>query len=322
MLHWEDFSAANARRILLKYAPDHCTFNDDMQGTAAVVLAAAIRAVRAAGTRWRDQRVVIHGAGTAGVGIADSLVLEMVADGLSREEAMSRVWALGSRGLLTTDYPGTLRDFQVDYARPAAEVADWQHDRGGVIDLAEVVARTHPTMLIGTSTQPGVFSEDIVKDMAAHVDRPIIMPLSNPTSRSEAQPADLIRWTHGRALVAAGSPFPPVTLDGVTYDIAQANNALIFPGLGTGVIVSRASRVSDGMLAAAATALADMAGDTSPGASLLPPVTSLREVSAAVAEAVVAAARDEGLATVPVDDPAGQVKDAMWLPAYPKVVPI
>jgi malate dehydrogenase (oxaloacetate-decarboxylating) len=322
MLHWEDFSAANARRILLKYAPDHCTFNDDMQGTAAVVLAAAIRAVRAAGTRWRDQRVVIHGAGTAGVGIADSLVLEMVADGLSREEAMSRVWALGSRGLLTTDYPGTLRDFQVDYARPAAEVVDWQHGKAGVIDLAEVVARTHPTMLIGTSTQPGVFSEDIVKDMAAHVDRPIIMPLSNPTSRSEAQPADLIRWTRGRALVAAGSPFPTVALDGVQYEIAQANNALIFPGLGTGVIVSRASRISDGMLAAAATALADMAGDTSPGASLLPPVTSLREVSAAVAEAVVVAARDEGLATVPVDDPAGQVKDAMWLPAYPKVVPI
>jgi malate dehydrogenase (oxaloacetate-decarboxylating) len=322
MLHWEDFSAANARRILLKYAPDHCTFNDDMQGTAAVVLAAAIRAVRAAGTRWRDQRVVIHGAGTAGVGIADSLVLEMVADGLSREEAMSRVWALGSRGLLTTDYPGTLRDFQVEYARPAAEVADWEHDSAGVIDLAEVVARTHPTMLIGTSTQPGVFSEAIVKDMAAHVDRPIIMPLSNPTSRSEAQPADLIHWTEGRALVAAGSPFPTVSLDGVQYEIAQANNALIFPGLGTGVIVSRASRISDGMLAAAATALADMAGDTSPGASLLPPVTSLREVSAAVAEAVAVAARDEGLATVPVDDPAGQVADAMWLPAYPKVMPI
>jgi malate dehydrogenase (oxaloacetate-decarboxylating) len=322
LLHWEDFSAANARRILLKYAGEHCTFNDDMQGTAAVVLAAAIRAVRAAGTRWRDQRVVIHGAGTAGVGIADSLVLEMVADGLSHDEAVSRVWALGSRGLLSTDYPGTLRDFQVDYARPAAEVAGWERNGDGQIDLAEVVARTHPTILIGTSTQPGVFSEAIVKDMAAHAERPIIMPLSNPTSRSEAQPADLINWTRGRALVAAGSPFPPVTLDGVRYDIAQANNALIFPGLGTGVIVSRASRVSDGMLAAAATALADLAGDTHTGASLLPPVTSLREVSAAVAAAVAAAARDEGLAQAPVTDPAAQVTDAMWRPDYPKVVPI
>ncbi|MDQ2876892.1 MAG: NAD-dependent malic enzyme, partial [Actinomycetota bacterium] len=236
MLHWEDFGAANARRILTKYAGSHCTFNDDMQGTAAVVLAAAIRAVQAAGTRWRDQRVVIHGAGTAGVGIADALVLEMTADGLSHDEATSRVYALGSRGLLTSDYPGTLRDFQVAYARPSAEVAGWPRDADGSIGLAQAVSRSQPTMLIGTSTQPGVFSEAIVKEMAAHTERPIIMPLSNPTSLAEAQPADLINWTRGRALVAAGSPFPPVTLDGVRYEIAQANNALIFPGLGTGVI--------------------------------------------------------------------------------------
>jgi malate dehydrogenase (oxaloacetate-decarboxylating) len=324
MLHWEDFGAANARRILVKYAGSHCTFNDDMQGTAAVVLAAAIRAVQAAGTRWRDQRVVIHGAGTAGVGIADALVLEMMADGLSHDEATSRVWALGSRGLLTTDYPGTLRDFQVAYARPAAEVGGWARDADGGIGLAETVARSQPTMLIGTSTQPGVFSEAIVRDMAAHAERPIIMPLSNPTSRAEAQPADLIRWTGGRALVAAGSPFPPVALDGVTYEIAQANNALIFPGLGVGVIVARASRVSDGMLAAAAEALADLAaeGATGPGASLLPPVTSLRSVSAAVATAVAQAAVAEGLAQAELTDPAAQVRDAMWFPDYPEVVPI
>jgi malate dehydrogenase (oxaloacetate-decarboxylating) len=179
-------------------------------------------------------------------------------------------------------------------------------------------------MLIGTSTQPGVFSEAIVRDMAAHAERPIIMPLSNPTSRAEAQPADLISWTGGRALVAAGSPFPPVTLDGVTYEIAQANNALIFPGLGTGVIVSRASRVSDGMLAAAAEALAALAaeGASGPGASLLPAVTSLRSVSAAVATAVAEAARAEGLAQAELDDPAAQVRDAMWFPDYPEVVPI
>jgi malate dehydrogenase (oxaloacetate-decarboxylating) len=324
MLHWEDFGAANARRILTKYAPTCCTFNDDMQGTAAVVLAAAIRAVQAAGTRWRDQRVVIHGAGTAGVGIADALVLEMVADGLSHDEATSRVYALGSRGLLTTDYPGTLRDFQVAYARPSAEVAGWPRDADGSIGLAQTVARSQPTMLIGTSTQPGVFSEAIVTEMAAHTERPIIMPLSNPTSLAEAQPADLINWTRGRALVAAGSPFPPVTLDGVRYEIAQANNALIFPGLGTGVIVSRASRVSDGMLAAAAAALAALAGEgaTGPGAALLPPVTSLRRVSAAVAIAVATAAQAEGLAQVPLDDPAAQVRDAMWFPDYPEVVPI
>jgi malate dehydrogenase (oxaloacetate-decarboxylating) len=324
MLHWEDFGAANARRILTKYEQTCCTFNDDMQGTAAVVLAAAIRAVRAAGTRWRDQRVVIHGAGTAGVGIADALVLEMTADGLSHDEAASRVYALGSRGLLTTDYPGTLRDFQVAYARPAAEVADWARDADGGIGLAETVTRSRPTMLIGTSTQPGVFSEAIVTEMAAHAARPIIMPLSNPTSLAEAQPADLINWTHGRALVAAGSPFPPVTLDGVRYEIAQANNALIFPGLGTGVIVSRASRVSAGMLAAAAEALANLAGEdaTGPGAALLPPVTSLRSVSAAVATAVAEAAQAEGLAQADLADPAAQVRDAMWFPNYPDVVPI
>jgi malate dehydrogenase (oxaloacetate-decarboxylating) len=324
MLHWEDFGAANARRILTKYEQTCCTFNDDMQGTAAVVLAAAIRAVQAAGTRWRDQRVVIHGAGTAGVGIADALVLEMTADGLSQDEAASRVYALGSRGLLTTDYPGTLRDFQVAYARPAAEVADWPRDADGGIGLAETVARSRPTMLIGTSTQPGVFSEAIVTEMAAHTDRPIIMPLSNPTSRAEAQPADLINWTHGRALVAAGSPFPPVTLDGVRYDIAQANNALIFPGLGTGVIVSRASRVSAGMLAAAAEALAALAGEgaSGPGAALLPAVTSLRSVSAAVATAVAEAAQAEGLAQAELTDPAAQVRDAMWFPDYPDVLPI
>jgi malate dehydrogenase (oxaloacetate-decarboxylating) len=324
MLHWEDFGAANARRILTRYEQTHCTFNDDMQGTAAVVLAAAIRAVQAAGTRWRDQRVVIHGAGTAGVGIADALVLEMTADGLSHEEATGRIFALGSRGLLTTDYPGTLRDFQVGYARPAAEVAGWARDADGGIGLAETVARTQPTMLIGTSTQPGVFSQAIVAEMAAHTARPIIMPLSNPTSRAEAQPADLINWTHGRALVAAGSPFPPVTLDGVRYEVAQANNALIFPGLGTGVIVSRASRVSAGMLAAAAEALAALAGEgaTGPGASLLPPVTSLRTVSAAVATAVATAAQAEGLAEADLHDPAAQVRDAMWFPDYPDVVPI
>jgi malate dehydrogenase (oxaloacetate-decarboxylating) len=322
MLHWEDFGAANARRILTRYAETCCTFNDDMQGTAAVVLAAALRAVEAAGTRWRDQRVVIHGAGTAGVGIADALALEMVADGLSPSEATSRIYALGSRGLLTSDYPGTLRDFQVAYARPAAEVAGWQREGDGSIGLAEVVARSRPTMLIGTSTQPGVFSEAIVTEMAAHAARPIIMPLSNPTSLAEAQPADLINWTRGRALVAAGSPFPPVTLDGVRYEIAQANNALIFPGLGLGVIVSRASRISDGMLAAAAAALAGLSGPASPGAPLLPSVTSLREVSAAVAAAVAQAAQAEGLALAPLDDPARQVRDAMWIPDYPKVVPI
>jgi malate dehydrogenase (oxaloacetate-decarboxylating) len=319
MLHWEDFGAANARRILLKYAGTHCTFNDDIQGTAAVVLAAALCATRAAGTAMRDQIVVIHGAGTAGIGIADSLRQVMIDEGLSPDEATARFYALGSKGLLTTDYPGTLRDFQVPYARPAAEVAGWRRDGDGRIGLAEVVTRCRPTMLIGTSTQPGAFSEQIVTEMAAHTERPIIMPLSNPTSHSEAQAADLITWTGGRALIATGSPFPPVTYDGVQYQVAQANNALIFPGLGLGVTVSRARRVSDGMLTAAADALAGMADASTPGTAVLPPVTSLREVSATVAEAVARAARAEALSDVPLDGLAERVRQAMWEPTYPKV---
>jgi malate dehydrogenase (oxaloacetate-decarboxylating) len=319
MLHWEDFGAANARRILLKYADSYCTFNDDIQGTAAVVLAAALGATRAAGTAMRDQVIVIHGAGTAGIGIADALRQVMIDDGLSPAEAMSRFYALGSRGLLADGYPGTLRDFQVPYARAAAEVAGWERDADGRIGLAEVVTRSRPTMLIGTSTQPGAFSEPIVTAMAGYAERPVIMPLSNPTSRSEAQAADLIAWTGGRALIATGSPFPPVTYGGVEYQVAQANNALIFPGLGLGVTVARARRVSDAMLAAAANALAALADVTRPGAAVLPPVTSLREVSAAVAEAVARAAVAEELSDVPLDGLAERVRAAMWVPAYPRV---
>jgi len=325
LLHWEDFGAGNAHRILTKYAGSCLTFNDDIQGTAAVVLAAALGAVRAAGSRMRDQRVVIHGAGTAGIGIADVLRQVMIAEGLSPAEATRCFYALGSKGLLTSDYPGTLRDFQVPYARPAAEVSGWRQDGEGRIGLAEVVARSHPTMLIGTSTQPGAFSEAIVIEMAAHVARPIIMPLSNPTSHSEARPADLIAWTEGRALIATGSPFEPVLYRGVAYQIAQSNNALIFPGLGLGVTVCRARRVSDGMLAAAAQALAELSGagtTGAPGAPVLPPVTRLRAVSAVVAAAVARAAQREGLAGVPLDDHAGRVGRAMWVPAYPTIEPI
>ena len=318
MLHWEDLGAGNARRILNRYADRACTFNDDMQGTAAVVLAAAFSAVRAAGGRMRDQRVVIHGAGTAGLGIADMLRDVMVAQGLSPEEAGRRFHALGRDGLLTDEAAG-LYDFQLPYARPAGEVAGWATAGGGDgISLADVVAKVRPTMLIGTSTQAGAFSETIVRDMAAHVERPIILPLSNPTSRAEAIPQDLVRWTDGRALVATGSPFPPVEYEGRSYRIAQANNALVFPGLGLGVTVSRARRISDGLIAAAADAVARLADATTPGAPLLPPVEDLRTVSAAVGIAVAIAARDEGLAQVAVDDPVQQVHQTMWRPEYPR----
>ena len=321
LLHWEDFGAGNAHRILAKYAGSCLTFNDDIQGTAAVVLAAALGAIRAAGTRMRDQRVVIHGAGTAGIGIADVLRQAMITEGLGPAEATRCFYALGSKGLLTSDYPGALRDFQVPYARPAAEVSGWLRDGQGRIGLAEVISRSRPTMLIGTSTQPGAFTETIITEMAEHVRRPVIMPLSNPTSHAEARPADLVAWTEGRALVATGSPFEPVPYRGVSYRIAQANNALVFPGLGLGVTACRARRVSDGMLAAAARALAGLAEADSPGAPVLPPVTSLRTVSVAVAAAVARAAQAEGLARVRLDDPEEQVRRAMWVPAYPAIEP-
>ena len=322
MLHWEDFGASNARRILNKYASQVCTFNDDMQGTAAVVLAAAFAGVKAAGTQMRDQRVVIHGAGTAGIGIADMMRDVMIREGLSEQEATRRFWAIDSRGLLTDNYAGPVRDFQQPYARPADEIATWPRQPGDSITLADVVANANPTMLIGTSTQSGAFNEAIVRHMASTVDRPIIMPLSNPTSKAEAVPEDLIRWTDGRALVATGSPFPPVSHGGRTYTIAQSNNALVFPGLGLGVAVVRARRITDAMIAAAADAVAAFANPTGPGAALLPPVTDLRTVSAAVAIAVAQAAEEQGVAEQPLTDPVKQIHEAMWRPEYPSFEPI
>ena len=316
MLHWEDFGATNARRILNKYADQVCTFNDDMQGTAAVVLAAVFSAVRASGTSLRDQRVVIHGAGTAGLGIADMMRDEMIRQGLSPREATSRFYPLGRNGLLLDDAPGLL-DFQQPYVRSRDEVRGWS--KGEQVTLTDVVANAHPTILIGTSTQAGAFTESIVRTMAAEVARPIIMPLSNPTSKAEALPADLINWTDGRVLTATGSPFGPVLHRGRSYDIAQANNALVFPGLGLGVAVVKATRISDRMIAAAADAVAKLSNAASTGASLLPAMTDLRTVSAAVAIAVASAASDEGLARVELHDPIQQVHEAMWRPEYPRI---
>jgi malate dehydrogenase (oxaloacetate-decarboxylating) len=219
-----------------------------------------------------------------------------------------------------TDAPG-LRDFQLPYARAREEVRDWA--RGADvrrIELADVVAHAHPTILIGTSTQAGAFTESIVKDMAAHTERPIIMPLSNPTSKAEAVPADLIAWTDGRVLTATGSPFSPVAHGGRTYQIAQANNALVFPGIGLGVAVVKATRISDRMIAAASEAVARLSDTTTIGGALLPPMTDLRFVSAAVALAVANTAVEEGFARVELHDPIEQVQQAMWHPEYPRIV--
>jgi malate dehydrogenase (oxaloacetate-decarboxylating) len=346
LLHWEDLGVANAGRLLERYRDERLTFNDDIQGTGAVNLAAVLAATRPTGVPLTGHRIVIFGMGTAGAGIAGQLTAAMVAEGLPEAEARRRFWALDRQGLLTRDMTA-LSDLQRRYARDPAEIADWRRDGRlgkhafpggravpgghlgpggpGVADgigLAEVVGRVHPTVLIGTSTRAGAFTEAVVRDMAAHAERPVILPMSNPTALSEAAPADLIRWTGGRALVATGSPFRAVDHGGIRYEIGQANNALIFPGLGLGVIAARARRVTDGMLLAAARAVADLVEISTPGAPLLPRVADLREASVAVAAAVARAAEAEGVASATLnDDLAGQVRALMWEARYRPVRP-
>ncbi|MFE7210317.1 NAD-dependent malic enzyme [Streptomyces sp. NPDC001698] len=314
LLHFEDFGPSNARRILETYGGTYRIFNDDMQGTGAITLAAALSAVKVSGVPMREQRLVVFGAGTAGVGIADQLRDAMIRDGASREQATAQVWLIDKQGLLTRDMTD-LRDYQQPYARDPAEVAGWAGD-GGAISLVETVRRVEPTILLGTSTVHGAFTREVVEAMAAGTERPIIFPISNPTSRIEAMPADVIAWSNGKALVAVGIPTAPVDHGGVTYRIAQANNALLYPGLGLGTIVSRASHVTAGMLLAAAQAVADQVDVSTPGASLLPPVENLRESSALTAAAVVRAAVGEGVAARAPDDPDRAVRQAMWQPVY------
>ena len=317
LLHWEDFGTSNARRILQRYRGSTLTFNDDMQGTGAVSLAAAMSGSAVSGQPLADHRVVVFGSGTAGIGIADQLRDAMVGAGLSAGEATRRFWCVGRHGLLTDDRTD-LRDFQEPYARPATEVAGWDRDeRLGGVNLGEVIRQVRPTILIGASGQPHAFTEQMVRDMSAHVERPIIMPMSNPTDLAEAVPSDLIEWSDGAALVATGSPFAPVTHAGITYTIAQVNNALIFPGLGLGVTVARATQITDGMLTAAAQAVAATVDPQTVGASLLPQVADLRSTSALVAIAVARAAQQEGVAGV-VDggDLEAAVHAAMWQPEY------
>jgi len=321
LMQWEDFSPNNGRRILDKYRGQFRTFSDDLQGTGAITLAAAVSAMRVCGTLLRNQRIVIFGTGLAGIGIADLIRDVMISEGLSAEDATRRFWCLDVHGLLTNDMGDRLKDHQVAYARTAAEVKTWR--RGGAdenaIGLAEVVRQVRPTMLIGASGTGNVFTESIVRDMARYSERPIVFPLSSPNSLAEATPADLITWTDGRALIATGSQFTPVTHKGITHVVGQANNAMLYPGLGLGTIVSQARLVSVGMLAAAANALSSLVAVRLPGASLLPHIDDLRSVTVTVAVAVAEAAVAEGLATVELDDIVKQVEDAMWQPEYRRI---
>ncbi|MFE3776234.1 NAD-dependent malic enzyme [Streptomyces sp. NPDC059122] len=311
-LHFEDFGPSNARRILVENADKYRIFNDDMQGTGAIVMASAFSALKVTGERWSEQRLVVFGAGTAGTGMADQIHAAMLRDGATPDEAKKNIWLVDIHGLVTDDMRD-LPDYQQVYARTRSEVAKWSD---GEIDLLTTIRHVKPTILIGTSTAHGAFTEDIVRALAAGVERPLLLPLSNPTSRIEVMPSDAVPWSEGRALMAVGIPVEPVQYKGVSYEIGQANNALLYPGLGLGTIVSGASHVTDNMLLAAAEAVAGQVDVSAPGASLLPPVANLRASSATVAVAVARAAVQDGVATKSHDNLVQAVQDAMWDPVY------
>lgn len=309
-LQWEDFSTPHARPILDRYRSQLLTFNDDIQGTAAVTLGAILAAVKVAGKALRDQQVVFLGAGSASIGVADYLRDAMIADGLSPAEAVDRFWIVDKDGLLREGRSDLTPEQRV-YARAAGP--DW--------GLADVMGHVDATILIGLSTARGAFTEPIVREMARKTERPIIFPLSNPTERSEATAEDLIRWTEGRALVASGSPFDPVPFDGRTIPIAQCNNVYIFPAVGLGVVASGAKRVSDEMMQAAARALADHSPALrNPQASLLPALHELREVAVEIAMAVGLEAQRQGLAPLTTSETLREsVIAAQWKPQYPEL---
>ena len=316
-LQWEDFATPHARPLLERYRDELLTFNDDIQGTAAVALGALIGAISVAGGELRDQKIVFLGAGSAGIGVADYLRAALVDEGLTEEEARRRFWIVDKDGLLD-DQRTDIQADQAVYARTAADVAGWDRATDGHIELAQVVDHVHPTILIGLSTVFGAFTEEIVRAMADHVDRPIIFPLSNPTSHSEATAEDLIRWTDGRALVASGSPFAPVEYEGRTIPIGQCNNVYIFPAVGLGLVASGATRVTDPMMVAAARALgANSPALTDPGAPLLPALTAVRAVAVEIAVAVAAEAQRAGLAPATgLEDLRARVIATQWTPAY------
>jgi malate dehydrogenase (oxaloacetate-decarboxylating) len=327
LLQWEDFAKNNARRLLDRYRDRLCSFNDDIQGTGAVTLAGLLAAVDITGAKLRDRRIIMLGAGSAATGIADQIVAAMVDEGSAEEQARAAIWLVDSHGPVHTGRMD-LEPAKQRYAQPLEHAVELHLARPTGVTLLDVVRQVRPTILIGTAAQPGAFSESVVREMARHVERPIIFPLSNPTSRSEAAPADLLAWTEGRALVATGSPFPDVHHGGRTIRIGQCNNVFIFPGMGLGVIASGAPRVTDTMFVAAARALSEHSpvrrnpngeqGD--PHASLFPMLEHVREVSRDVALAVGAEAQHAGLAeATTLEELARRVDATMWTPRYARL---
>jgi malate dehydrogenase (oxaloacetate-decarboxylating) len=316
-LQWEDFANTHARPILERYRDQLLTFNDDIQGTAAVALGTILAAIKVTGKSLKDQQIVMLGAGSAATGVADGLRAAMTEEGLTEEEARSRFWLVNSKGVLHSGRKD-LSNEQMIYAQPENRIAGWPRTCNGNIGLADVIGRIEATILVGLSTVSCAFSETIVREMARKVERPIIFPLSNPTSKCEATPEDLIRWSDGRALVATGSPFAPVSYNGREIPIAQCNNVYIFPAVGLGVIASSARRITDSMmLAAARTLAANSPALKDPFASLLPPLTDLRRVAADIALAVGIAAQKDGVAAhVTEDELRARVMATQWTPVY------
>lgn len=317
LLQWEDFAFPHARPILNRYRNELLTFNDDIQGTAAVALGAILGAVNVTGKSLKEQQIVMFGAGSAGIGVADGLRAAMQREGMSEPEARSRFWVIDSKGLLHTGRKD-LSPEQAIYAQLENHISGWPRTSNGLVGLAEVTGKINATILIGLSTVGGAFSESIVREMARKTERPIIFPLSNPTEKSEAKPEDLIRWTDGRALVATGSPFAPVSYGGHQVPIAQCNNVHIFPAMGLAVVASGARRVTDPMMVAAARALgANSPALKDPSASLLPPLRDIRRVAAEIAFAVGVEAQQNGVAPqITEDELRRRVRETQWAPVY------
>jgi malate dehydrogenase (oxaloacetate-decarboxylating) len=316
-LQWEDFATPHARPILDRYRHELLTFNDDIQGTAAVALGAVLGAVKVTGRNLKDQQIVMLGAGSAGIGVVEGLFHAMKGEGLSDDDARSHFWLVDNHGLLDSTRT-ELTTGQKAFAQPAKKTAQWKRSSTGPVGLADVIANIEATALIGLSTAGGAFTEPIVREMARKVDRPIIFPLSNPTTKSEAAAGDLIRWTEGRALVATGSPFSPVSFGGRTISIAQCNNVFIFPAMGLGVIATRATRITESMMLAAAKALAaNSPAMKDPQGSLLPRLADIRAVAVEIAVAVGREAQKLNLSPVVSEDELRRrVIATQWTPAY------
>ncbi len=317
LLQFEDFAQNNAMPLLEKYRDDLCCFNDDIQGTAAVAVGTLMAACKARGEKLSDQQITFVGSGSAGCGIAEQIIAQIISEGVDEASARAKIFMVDRFGLLLDNMPN-LVSFQNPLVQKQANLTDWDVADKNTISLLDVISNAKPTILIGVSGQPGLFSENVITEMAKHTEQPIIFPMSNPTSRVEATPNDIIRWTKGRAIVATGSPFPPVNYEGKMIEIPQCNNSYIFPGVGLGVLAVKATRITANMLMTSSRTLAECSPKvTDPDGSILPPLIDIREVSKIIAKAVALQAMEDGVAFKKSDEAIDNAIEAnFWQPEY------